>query len=59
MRPVPDLLHRAMARTLEQAGRVEVVHGDAARQLLDKGGGLGALLRFRIASPRQPATASG
>ena len=47
MRPVHDVLHRAMARTIEQAGRVEVVHGDAARRLLQAGGGLGALLRFR------------
>jgi peptide subunit release factor 1 (eRF1) len=46
MRPVHDVVHRAMARTIEQAGRVEVVHGDAARRLL-QAGGLGALLRFR------------
>jgi peptide subunit release factor 1 (eRF1) len=49
MRPVHDVIHRAMARTIEQAGRVEVVHGDAARRLLDAGG-LGALLRFRAAA---------
>jgi peptide chain release factor subunit 1 len=47
MRPVHDVIHRAMARTIEQAGRVEVVRGDAARRLLEVGGGLGALLRFR------------
>ena len=47
MRPVHDVFHRAMARTIEQAGRVEVVHGDAARRLRAAGGGLGALLRFR------------
>jgi peptide subunit release factor 1 (eRF1) len=52
MRPAPDLLHRAMARALEQAGGVEVVHGHAARRLLETGGGLGALLRFRL--PVQP-----
>ena len=46
-RPVHDVVHRAMARTIEQAGRVEVVHGEAARRLLEVGGGLGALLRFR------------
>jgi len=47
MRTVHDVVHRAMARTIDQAGRVEVVHGDAARRLLQVGGGLGALLRFR------------
>ena len=52
MRPVHDVLHRAMARTIEQAGRVEVIHGDAARRLLETGGGLGGLLRFRaVAAP--------
>lgn len=49
MRPVHDVIHRAMARTIEQAGRVEVVHGDAARRLLEAGG-MGALLRFRAAA---------
>jgi peptide subunit release factor 1 (eRF1) len=49
MHPVHDLFHRAMARTMEQAGRVEVAHGDAARRLLEAGDGLGALLRFRAA----------
>jgi peptide subunit release factor 1 (eRF1) len=52
MRAVHDLLHRAMARTLEQAGRVEVVHGDAARRLMGAGDGVAALLRYRL-----PATA--
>ena len=47
MQPVHDVVHRAMARTIEQAGRVEVVHGDAAGRLLQAGGGLGALVRFR------------
>jgi peptide subunit release factor 1 (eRF1) len=50
MRPVHDVFHRAMARAIEQAGRVEAVHGDAARRLLQAGDGLGALLRFRAAS---------
>ena len=35
MRPVPDLLHRAMARALDQAGSVEAVHGHAARDAPD------------------------
>jgi peptide subunit release factor 1 (eRF1) len=47
MRPVHNVVHRAMAHTIEQAGRVEVVHGEAARRLQEAGGGLGALLRFR------------
>jgi hypothetical protein len=52
MRPVHDVFHRAMARAIEQAGRVEVVHGDAAQRLLQAGDGLGALLRFRaVAAP--------
>jgi peptide chain release factor subunit 1 len=50
MRPVHDLLHRAMARALEQAGTIEVVHGDAARRLVEAGGGLGALLRYQVSA---------
>jgi peptide subunit release factor 1 (eRF1) len=50
MRPVHDVFHRAMARAVEQAGRVEVVHGDAARRLREAADGLGALLRFRAAA---------
>jgi len=46
MKPEHDLYHAAARRALEQAGSVEVVHGDAARRLHEKGGGLGALLRF-------------
>ena len=46
MKPVHDLFHRAMGRTLEQAGSVEVLHSDAARRLQETAGGLGALLRF-------------
>lgn len=46
MQPVHDLFHRAMGRVLEQAGSAEVMHGDAARRLLELGGGLGALLRY-------------
>jgi peptide chain release factor subunit 1 len=46
--PVHDLFHRAIGLALEQAGSVEVVHGDAARRLLEAGDGLGALLRYRL-----------
>ena len=47
MKPAHDLYHLAARRTLDQAGSVELVHGDAARRLHEKGGGLGALLRYR------------
>ena len=47
MKPAHDLYHLAARRTIDQAGSVEVVHGDAARRLHEKGGGLGALLRYR------------
>ena len=45
MQSVHDLFHRAMTRTLQQAGRVEVVHGDASRRLHEAASGMGALLR--------------
>jgi peptide chain release factor subunit 1 len=51
MTSVHDLFHRAMARAREQAGSVEVMHGAAARRLLDVGEGLGAVLRYRWAAP--------
>jgi peptide chain release factor subunit 1 len=51
LRPVRDLVHRLMGRALEQAGRVEVMHDEAARRLRAAGAGLGALLRF----PAPPA----
>jgi hypothetical protein len=51
MRAVHDVFHRAMQRTLDQAGSVEVVHGRVARQLHEKGEGLGALLRYRSPVP--------
>jgi len=47
MQPLHDLFHRVMGRTLDQSGRVEVVHGDARERLLADGGGLGAMLRYR------------
>ena len=49
MRPVHDLVHRAMERAMEQAARVEVMHGAAARRLVELGDGLGALLRYPAA----------
>jgi peptide subunit release factor 1 (eRF1) len=47
-RPLPDLTREARRRALEQAASVEFVHGHAAEQLAQRGGGLGALLRFRM-----------
>lgn len=47
MRPVHDLFHLARDRTLELAGRVEILHGDAARRLREAGGGLVAILHYR------------
>jgi peptide subunit release factor 1 (eRF1) len=46
MRPVHDVLHRAMEQALELDGRVEVLHGPAAPRLVEACGGVGALLRF-------------
>jgi peptide chain release factor subunit 1 len=57
-RPVHDLFHRAMARALEQAGSVQVVHGAAARRLLEVGGGMGALLRYPRPRP-EPIVPTG
>jgi peptide subunit release factor 1 (eRF1) len=47
MQPVHDLIHRAMARTLDQAGSVEIVRGRAGRRLHELGEGVGAILRYR------------
>jgi len=47
MRPVHDIFHAAARRALLQAGRVETVHGEAARRLQEKCGGLAAFLRYR------------
>jgi peptide subunit release factor 1 (eRF1) len=45
MTPLADLVERAVERTVEARGRVEVVHGPAAERLR-AAGGLGAVLRF-------------
>lgn len=45
-RPVDDVVAWAVARTLQQAGSVEIVHADAATLLLAEGEGLGATMRF-------------
>ncbi|HWE63482.1 MAG TPA: host attachment protein [Chloroflexota bacterium] len=46
--PLDDLVQRAGERTIEDDGRVEIVHGSAATRLNESGGGMGALLRFDV-----------
>jgi peptide chain release factor subunit 1 len=46
-RETHDLVHRAMARTREQGGRVEVFHDDLGTRLMQNAKGLAALLRFK------------
>ena len=45
-RPVTDVVAWAIARTMQQGGDVEIVHGEPAARLREEGEGLGALLRF-------------
>jgi peptide subunit release factor 1 (eRF1) len=47
MQPVHDVFHRAMARSIEQSGAVETLHGEPAERLREAGG-LGAILRYRL-----------
>jgi peptide subunit release factor 1 (eRF1) len=47
MQSVHDVFHRAMARTIEQSGAVETLHGEPAERLREAGG-LGAILRYRL-----------
>ena len=47
-----DLFHRAVVRAVERSGGVEVMHGAAARRLVELGDGLGALLRYPSTVPR-------
>ena len=44
LEPVPDLINRASHRVIEQAGRVQMVSGEAADKLAASG--IGAVLRF-------------
>jgi peptide subunit release factor 1 (eRF1) len=44
--PLRDVIERAIERTLDEAGLVEVVHDRPARRIRESCGGLGALLRF-------------
>jgi peptide subunit release factor 1 (eRF1) len=45
LRPVGDLVQRAIERAAETGGRIELVRGEAAARLLEAGG-IGAILRF-------------
>jgi peptide subunit release factor 1 (eRF1) len=53
MREVHDLVHRAMARAVEQSARVDVLHGAAGHRLMELGDGLGCLLRYPSPVPAQ------
>ena len=44
LQPAPDLINRASHRVLDQAGKVQMVSGEAADKLA--GTGIGAILRF-------------
>jgi peptide subunit release factor 1 (eRF1) len=45
---LPDFSHQVVWRAVKQGGRVEVVHGAAARRLNEAGEGLAAFLRFSL-----------
>jgi peptide subunit release factor 1 (eRF1) len=47
MDPASDVFERAIEQTLAMAGSIETVHGDPAQRLLQTGGGLAAVLRYR------------
>ncbi|MCS6803367.1 MAG: Vms1/Ankzf1 family peptidyl-tRNA hydrolase [Chloroflexota bacterium] len=44
--PFEDIVERLIERTLNEGGRIEIVHGEAERKLRDVAEGLGALLRY-------------
>lgn len=54
--PLDDVVERAIERTLEEGGTVEVVHGPPAERLRAKGDGLGAVLRFAIETTAASST---
>ena len=47
MGPLDDVIERAVERTLDEQGYVEIVHGTAAARLTEVGG-LGAFLRSGV-----------
>ena len=57
MRPVHDVVHRAMGRAVDQSGRVEVLHGAAGKRLVELGAGMAALLRYPTPVPVTVASA--
>jgi hypothetical protein len=57
MRPVHDVVHRAMGRAVDQSARVEVLHGAAGRRLVELGAGMAALLRYPTPVPVTVASA--
>jgi peptide chain release factor subunit 1 len=48
--PLDDIVERAIERTLDERGHVEIVHDDAASRLCEFGG-MGAILRFALPTP--------
>jgi peptide subunit release factor 1 (eRF1) len=48
--PVDDVVDEAIRRALGAGGSVEIVHGPAADELLDRAGGVAARLRYRSAT---------
>jgi len=57
MHQLDDVVERAIQRTLNQSGTVEIVHGAAAEQLR-AAGGIGALLRYTLAPASEHTTAA-
>jgi peptide subunit release factor 1 (eRF1) len=53
--PLADVVERAVERVLDDKGAAVVVHDAAADRLVGAGGGLGALLRYRLAGGTGPA----
>ncbi|MCL6649150.1 MAG: hypothetical protein K6U89_12525 [Chloroflexi bacterium] len=50
VQPVEDVVERAVERALATEATVELVHGEAARKLQERGEGIGALLRYPVAA---------
>lgn len=44
--PIPDVIERAAQDAVTKGGTVEIVHGEAAANLIESGEGVGAMLRF-------------
>jgi peptide chain release factor subunit 1 len=59
VRPVRDVVERAIERALGQAAAVEIVHDEPGQQLLSRGGGMGAQLRFGLSPRTSTARSAG